>query len=95
MASIGGQFIVERRRCVAPIPSVGQLRYMLKVVPMEGERYGDAVYRFQNGVPRDLVTNATIVKGPIGRQGIDALWATGRWTVMAATATHLTLRRDQ
>lgn len=68
---------------------------MLKVVPMEGPTYGAAVYRFQNGVPRDLVTNEPIVKGPIGRQGIDELIATGRWTVMAADATHLTLRRDQ
>jgi hypothetical protein len=95
MASIGGQFIVERSRCVAPIPSVGQLRYMLKIVPMEGDNRGAAVYRFQNGVPRDLTTNEPIVKGPIGRQGIDELIATGRWTLLAADATHLTLRRDQ
>lgn len=95
MAEIGTQFIVERSRLVAPIPNVGQTRWMLKLYARLGEEPGFGRFRFQNGQPRRLSDNGLVVKELIGFDGTLELWSCGRWQVTASDATHLTLQRVQ
>lgn len=87
------QFIVERSRLLQ-VPSVGQTRYMVKVIASSGPDLGNGKYRFQTTVPRRLSDNAQVVRGPLGVENPNLdTYACGRWSVTALDATHLTLTR--
>lgn len=84
------EFHPEKRRCVAA-PSVGQTRYLIKVVADDSVRI-DNIYKFQTAIPRTVLDRTATVRGPLGREGTTELYACGRWFCFAVDDTHLHLR---
>ena len=86
------EFVVERSRLLQT-PSVGQTRYMIKVIPSSGPNLGDGKYRFSTTAPRRIADNVQLTRGYLGPESPNETYACGRWTLSALSTTHATFTR--
>lgn len=86
------QWIVLRERLIAP-PPVGATRYVIKVSPLVGPSRGDAVYKFQNTIPKTIADKINTIRGYLGDELATGLWACGRWQLIADDGVYVTLEQ--